>query len=152
MSERLQKRGMIWYAVYYDKKGRRKKVSTKCTDKEAARAVLHRFEQQIHGAIEGSSSVPEDTETDKVYFVRSGTTGPIKIGVAKNLSTRLCDLQTGNPETIVLLAWVPGGRALEAELHHQFSGINAVGEWFHPRRELLERISMLTTLLRGTSR
>src|SRR5262245_47298256 len=67
-----------------------------------------------------------------VYFIRSGTAGPIKIGVADDPRERVVKLQIGNPEELTLLAYMPGGTALEARLHRRFRRSRIRGEWFHP--------------------
>jgi integrase len=52
MRERLYRRevGGVWYAVFYDGKGRRHRRSTKCRDRRAAEAALRRFERAAQGA------------------------------------------------------------------------------------------------------
>lgn len=50
MNDRLFLRGRLWWAWLYDPSGARKQVSTKCTDREAARLVLRRLEQEAQGA------------------------------------------------------------------------------------------------------
>lgn len=43
---RLRKRGDTWYAIYYDRNGRRLFKSTLCSDKRAAETVARRLERQ----------------------------------------------------------------------------------------------------------
>lgn len=50
MAERLYLRNQIWWCWYYSPTGKRVVESTKCTSKEAARAVLRRKERQEQGA------------------------------------------------------------------------------------------------------
>lgn len=71
-----------------------------------------------------------------IYFVQSGYTGAIKIGVANNVRMRICDLQVGNPMELKLLASIgPYQRGaalkLEGELHRKFKHKRVRGEWFH---------------------
>lgn len=75
--------------------------------------------------------------TDRVYFVREGAVGPIKIGHAFNVAKRLATMQTANPRALRLLREVDGGRERERELHARFSHLRIRGEWFRPDPYLL---------------
>lgn len=73
-----------------------------------------------------------------VYFVQGIDFGPIKIGYTSCLSTRLRELQSGNPVALRLIGVIPSrGRILEDALHKYFTDIRHHGEWFLPREELL---------------
>jgi hypothetical protein len=63
-----------------------------------------------------------------VYFLRAGDA--IKIGRTKNLARRLRALATGSAAPLELLAAVPGGRDLEAQLHRRWRHLHLRGEWF----------------------
>ncbi|MFY0312912.1 GIY-YIG nuclease family protein [Leisingera caerulea] len=69
-----------------------------------------------------------------VYFIsiEGAEFGPIKIGRAKNIERRKRDLQTGNPNPLLLLGYIHSGDeiALEKDLHQQFHGRRRQGEWF----------------------
>lgn len=70
-----------------------------------------------------------------VYLIQSGYTGPIKIGVAKDVNARLCGLQVGNPIELKLITSIgPFNRAkaeaLEKQLHRKFKHKHVRGEWF----------------------
>lgn len=70
-----------------------------------------------------------------VYLIRCGSRGPIKIGIAKNVESRLSSLQTANPYELSLIAKVKCDsrrHALEMEtrLHKVFSQKRIRGEWF----------------------
>lgn len=70
-----------------------------------------------------------------LYFIRSGRSGPIKIGVAKNVESRMDNLQTGNPIQLILIAKMKcDGKAhaynLEAYLHKIYRNRKIRGEWF----------------------
>lgn len=67
-----------------------------------------------------------------VYFIQSGANGPIKIGTALNVTKRMAMLQTGNPEQLMLLSTVSGGRDLESALHFHLASERVRGEWFKP--------------------
>ena len=73
-----------------------------------------------------------------VYFVQAGGDGgPVKIGIARDLGSRLNSLRTGCPDPIVVLATAPGGKNEEAALHERFATHRRRGEWFAAAPELL---------------
>jgi hypothetical protein len=72
------------------------------------------------------------------YFVRFGNDGPIKIGVARNLKSRLGGMQTSSPVPLTCIGFIPGNR--EYGLHYKFRKIRLAGEWFEPIPELLAYI------------
>lgn len=78
----------------------------------------------------------------RVYFIRQGETGPIKIGwTGKDIWLRRASLQGGNPETLVVLGVVEGvERSAEAEWHLRFRDLHFRAEWFLPARRLLSAI------------
>lgn len=78
-----------------------------------------------------------------MYFIQGENGGPIKIGVTDNIDKRLKQMQTGNPEKLILLHLTYGGRNLEEELHLKFSQYLYRGEWFNPAKEILEYIEEL---------
>ncbi len=69
-----------------------------------------------------------------VYFIyQMGIGEPLlKIGRAKDIYQRRDALQTGNPQTLVLVGWIrsDADSALEAELHRRHQARHAAGEWF----------------------
>ena len=70
-----------------------------------------------------------------VYFIRDED-GYVKIGKARNVKTRLSQLQTSSRQELTLLKPVPGGHVAERILHAKFSHIHVRGEWFKPTPEL----------------
>ncbi len=64
-----------------------------------------------------------------VYIIECGDY--VKIGIAQNAHSRMAALQTGNPYQLKLVADIPGGLALEMELHNDFVEYRTSGEWFH---------------------
>lgn len=71
-----------------------------------------------------------------VYFIKSGHSGPIKIGIAKNVKRRLEQLQIGNPVKLYVLATIPCASRLhahdmEARLHKAHHKNHIRGEWFN---------------------
>jgi len=75
-----------------------------------------------------------------IYFIRSGDSGPIKIGLSNDVRQRARDLQTAHGVQLQVLGVMEGGRAEEKALHQQFAHARGVGEWFWPTPELLELI------------
>lgn len=75
-----------------------------------------------------------------VYFVLAPRCGRVKIGYSKSVMNRLFILRQGAPEKLVPLGWIPGGAAVEKELHKRLAPHRAHGEWFdlneHVREEL----------------
>ncbi len=70
-----------------------------------------------------------------VYFIRSGKKGPIKIGVANNVSSRLSELQIGNPFELSIVAIIPfssrkKAESFEKKIHKRFVDQRIRGEWF----------------------
>ena len=65
-----------------------------------------------------------------VYFARAGEAGPVKIGVAANVETRLKALQLGHYETLAIIRVIDGHTPEEEWLHQYFSDAHIRGEWF----------------------
>ncbi len=78
-----------------------------------------------------------------IYFIRYGTNGPIKIGIARDLMKRLDTLQSGAPEILRILHFVEGFITDERRLHERFAHLHCRGEWFEPATELLDYIESL---------
>jgi Meiotically up-regulated gene 113 len=73
-----------------------------------------------------------------VYFLRSGTSGKIKIGFTMlPPAMRLNALQTGASERLELLGFIKGSKMLERELHVRFAPFRLNGEWFEASEEIL---------------
>ena len=102
----------------------------------------------------GPRPVFEEQEIDRsgfIYVLRSGETNRFKIGLSKNVPSRLGSLQTGNPETLSLVCTFPAIDvfAKEQELHKRFEAKNITREWF----ELAEEdISYLITQVEESAR
>jgi hypothetical protein len=80
-----------------------------------------------------------------VYFVQSGTDGPIKIGfTTRAIEQRLANLQTAHAEKLRLLAQITGDRELERELHRRFVLHRMNGEWFEPHPDVIAFIADVT--------
>lgn len=77
----------------------------------------------------------------RLYFVQSGVSGPIKIGLAVDVLSRVRLLQSGNPESLVILATLSNAtERLEWQMHDQFRQDCLRGEWFDPSDQLLQFI------------
>lgn len=70
--------------------------------------------------------------TGTVYAVRAADeTGPVKLGLADDLGSRIAGLQTGSPVRLRALAsWYCDHGHVEARLHHHFRTKRSHGEWF----------------------
>jgi len=81
-----------------------------------------------------------------VYFVADDACR-VKIGHTKSApSSRLGSLQTGHPEKLEVMAFLPGSRATEARFHRSFAGARLVGEWFSGSDELWTLIIGITAV------
>lgn len=75
-----------------------------------------------------------------VYFIEATGSCRIKIGSAGDPVARLREMQTGSPYELKLLVFIPGGYALEQELHERFARLRDRGEWFIADAEIFEFI------------
>jgi hypothetical protein len=64
------------------------------------------------------------------YIVRAGENGPVKIGWADDVPSRLATLQTGHYETLTVIREVDTWWQSEAEFHRRFASHRLRGEWF----------------------
>jgi hypothetical protein len=80
-----------------------------------------------------------------VYFIGVEPDGPIKIGIALDVQTRLGTLQVGIPMPLKVLATCEGGRAKEKEYHARFEHAHIRGEWFERVPDLLAELSVIGT-------
>lgn len=65
-----------------------------------------------------------------IYFIESETQSAVKIGFATNVYTRLKGLQTGNPDTLKLLAHVRSTYGAEQVLHKALVEHRIMLEWY----------------------
>jgi hypothetical protein len=75
------------------------------------------------------------TSPHYIYFIRADRTDNVKIGVSRNVRTRLRELQTGNPEPLSVEHVIPYASAYKAyavedALQEQFAARRLAGEWF----------------------
>lgn len=77
-----------------------------------------------------------------VYFFSNQRN--VKIGYTKNKPIkRLCQLNTGSDEQLIMLGYMKGNLKLENELHKLFGKdrIRPNGEWFYPSDNLIDFIN-----------
>lgn len=80
-----------------------------------------------------------------IYFIQRGDAGPIKIGYAKDLGTRLQNLQTWHDEPLRVVGVIEGDRTTERQMHERFASLRIRGEWFECREELSAFVATLIT-------
>lgn len=98
-----------------------------------------------NGLVEkASESMPRQITPQRVYFIEDEAGDCIKIGVARRPRSRLSELQTGHASKLRLIAHVPGGKDLEAELHRRFAAHRIRGEWFERAPAILDEIERLS--------
>ena len=69
--------------------------------------------------------------TTNIYFIQSVLGGPVKVGLAANIETRLKTFQTGSPFPLRIVKSITGvKRQTEQELHRKFAKYRLHGEWF----------------------
>jgi hypothetical protein len=69
----------------------------------------------------------------KLYIIGASAAGPLKIGIGRDPSRRLRELQTGNPKRLrVLYARTSLSNAASAEslTHQRLRALRILGEWF----------------------
>jgi len=94
---------------------------------------FRRFTDALNRASsEPSSYVPPQ---QYVYFIRRPD-GQIKIGFSHEPESRLRAISSQSGLRMMLLATIPGGAALERELHARFDEYREIGEWFRPCRDI----------------
>lgn len=77
----------------------------------------------------------------RVYFIQADVGGPIKIGVAQDLRSRLSTLQTSSSAKLILLAHMPGYEPEEYALHQKLAAYRIRGEWFQPHPDVLAEVA-----------
>lgn len=76
-----------------------------------------------------------------VYFIQDTNSGPIKIGITKDIQTRFGELQRSSPIPLKILKTINGEKELEDQIHKHFKHLQQHGEWFQPAKELLDFIT-----------
>ena len=89
--------------------------------------------------------------TSVIYFIQRQSDDAVKIGITKNLKTRMTVLG-GKHGVLDLLGIIEGGAVREKLLHWCFTGTRLDGEWFRANDELLTLIDEYATIPPGTWR
>lgn len=116
----------IFYADYYERGTlRRRRVNFNTTDLDSAKAQL----ANLMHAINNAPLVMHSGET-VLYVVQRGDGGPIKVGISRNLKSRVEQLQSGNAERL-RVARVYKMTDVEKSIHaHLEKSGRLNGEWF----------------------
>lgn len=85
------------------------------------------------------------TKKSYVYLILDSERNAIKIGKANNIEERLSDLQTGNPNKLEVLSYIPcktekQSEDLEKILHKKYSDLNILNEWFQYDKEAFKEL------------
>lgn len=100
-------------------------------------AVDHIALQSIRNPTAPRKQKPRKRTGAGIYFIQSGSSGPIKIGYSTDITTRLEGFQMGCPIPLRVLAYIPEMSLKdERKLHRQFATSRCHGEWFNPSKEL----------------
>jgi hypothetical protein len=105
--------------------------------------TLHDFETGLvhkKGCSKLFDRKPQDAAKD-IYFVQCGEDGPIKIGMASDIKSRINDIQSMCPYKLTVIGSIAGGgKTTERLLHKRFSALRLHGEWFNPGDDLIRFI------------
>ena len=84
-----------------------------------------------------------------IYFIQSADGGPIKIGYARDIDSRVKALEGQSGKEMIVLASLPGGKKDETELHRRFAHLrlDARREQFRPAKDLVDFIGNKKTRL-----
>ena len=82
-----------------------------------------------HG-MTGMPRKPRRGSSTQMYIVQAAYSRAIKVGIARDVAARLCALQTGNHEPLILLWSGKGGLAEERAIHARLKAHRTGGEWF----------------------
>lgn len=75
-----------------------------------------------------------------VYAIQAEEGGPIKIGWAKDPTRRRRELQTANPYPLRIIGTVAGTVGHERDLHAECHRYRMSGEWFRPRKRVIDAL------------
>ena len=71
-----------------------------------------------------------EANSQRLYFIQVGDHGPIKIGTANDVHSRLKNLQCASPCELRVVREMDGGKRLEGAAHKRFAAQHIRGEWF----------------------
>lgn len=81
-----------------------------------------------------------------VYFIQVDPDGPIKIGIADSVISRLGNLQSACPYDLRVRTFWRGPRLVERFLHRELAAHRIRGEWFRPEPFVLDVLSFVDQL------
>lgn len=102
-----------------------------------------RKDETQHNIINANAQKPPKKVKGYVYFIQGQCGGAIKIGYSASPEKRLKELQTGYPDTLMILLMLPGSESTERALHREFEASRLQGEWFRPDEYVIKRIKEL---------
>lgn len=73
-------------------------------------------------------------------YLMEGENGLVKIGFAIDPVERLIQLQRASPMQLKLVLVIPGGRTMEAQLHHEFRHFRSRGEWYRLPQQIIREL------------
>lgn len=84
-----------------------------------------------------------------IYLIQS--VEYFKIGIANDLESRLAQLQTGNPNELVIESCYEfsNAQAIETVLHQKFNSVRKHGEWFRLSNQNLREFDTICEMLGG---
>lgn len=109
-----------------------------CVDGMLRDDGLHIIEHRI-GRIDGLKATAELEA--RVYAIWAETSDLVKFGYTVDVRKRFSNLRAGCPDALHLLMDIPGGEALERELHFRFRDFRVRGEWFKPGPPVLDLLA-----------
>lgn len=109
------------------------------------KTLQNRISNQLWNKSKRNTNLPFCGESGFVYiiyFKDTNKTTFYKIGYAKNVKTRISDLQTGNPFEINIMFcfYCNNMRDTEKELHIKFKNLRYSKEWFNLEEENINNI------------
>lgn len=81
-----------------------------------------------------------------IYFAQIEKTGHIKIGFSSEPQKRIAGIQASCPFKIRLLAICKGTKKDEENYHKRFKKIHVRGEWYEPKKHLLNFINKIANI------
>ena len=78
----------------------------------------------------------------RVYAVQAGEDGPLKIGIAACVRSRVRDLQCSSHHHLTVVDEFEGSRGVELALHRHLRSHRIRGEWFNRHPEVMKALSI----------
>lgn len=87
---------------------------------------------------DAGNELPDRFILPVVYFIEAVGLDLVKIGYTEELIRRFKEIRTSCPVQIRLLGFLPGDKALEANLHRQYKQFRGEGEWFRLSQQVMD--------------